>query len=216
MKARESIESKPLIAVLLRDARPTARELEGRPNILDLRDGVADGRDPRKAREAKLRRNLAIHKLTAIWRDAEAAGQLGRLPDDIRFFVEGLKRASGGKLPKPRIGRPRDRHHSLRRILIDLRMQDEPAACNPAPRKLQDTLKAVAKNLNITSEETGGITIMAVSYAEIREIYYDHSPEFRDAVKATVAMRELLKEARAKAARAKPQRRAIFHRKNPG
>jgi hypothetical protein len=185
------------LAKLLRYARPTKRELEGQPNLLDLRNGVANVHNPRKARETCLRRNLAIHTLTAIWRDAEAAGQLGRLPDDIRFFVEGLKRANGGKLPKPRIGRPRDRHHGLRRILIYRRIQDELAARNPAPRKLQETLKAIAKNLNITSEETGGITIMAVSYAEIREIYYDHSPEFRDAVKATVAMRELLNEARA-------------------
>jgi hypothetical protein len=184
-------------AILLRYARPTKRELEGRPNILDLRDGVADELDPRKAREAKLRRNSAIHELTKIWRDATKAGQLDQLPPDIRFFVEGLIRSNGGKLPKPRIGRPRDRYRSLRRTLIYLRMQDKLAACNPAPRKLQETLKAIAKNLNITSEETGGITINTISYAQIREIYYDRSPEFRDAVFITVAMRELLNEVRA-------------------
>jgi hypothetical protein len=185
------------LVMLLRDARPTKRELDGRPNILDLRDGVADVPDPRKAREAKLRRNRAIHELTAVYRDAKKTGQLGRLDADIRFFVEGLIRANSGKLPKPRIGRPRDRYHGLRRILIYLRIQDELAARNPAPRKLGETLKAIAKDLKITSEETGGITIRSISYAEIREIYYDRSGEFRDAVKANVAMRELLNEARA-------------------
>jgi hypothetical protein len=182
--------------MLLRYARPTGRELEGRPNLLVLRDGAVDAVDPRKAREATLQRNLAIHQLTVVWRDAKKAGQLGRLPADVRFFVEGLIRENGGKLPKPRIGRPRDRYHSLRRILIYLKLQGELTARKPPPRKLQATLKDIAKNLNITSEETGRGTIRAVSYEEIREIYYDRSPEFQDAVKATIAMRELLNEAR--------------------
>jgi hypothetical protein len=183
--------------MLLRYARPTARELEGRPNLLDLRNGIADEADLRKAREARLRRDLAIHRLMVVWHDAKTRGQLGQLPTDIRFFVERLIRENDGKRPRLRIGRPRDPRHSLRRILICLKLQEELTARKPPPRKLQDTLKDIAKNLNITSEETGGVTIRAVSYQEVREIYYDRSPEFQDAVKGTVAMRELLNEARA-------------------
>jgi hypothetical protein len=151
------------------------------------------------ARETKLRRNSAIHELTAKYHEAIKANQLDRLLPEVRFFIE-----ARAKLPKPPIGRPRDRYHTLRRILVYLKVQEELAKRKPPHRQLQVTLKAIAKSLNITADETGGITIKSISYAEIREIYYDRSSEFRDAIRATVAMRELLSEARGKTSRTEP------------
>jgi hypothetical protein len=146
-----------------------------------------------RARETTLRRNRAIHELTAMYQEAKKAGRLDRLLLDVRFFIEERARA---KLPKPPIGRPRDRYHTLRRILVYLKVQEELAKRKPPPRKLTATLKAIAKSLNITADETGGITINSLSYSEVREVFYDNSPEFQDWVRATVFMGERLKQVR--------------------
>jgi hypothetical protein len=145
------------------------------------------------ARETKLRLNRAIHELTAMYQEAKKAGRLDRLLLDVRFFIEERARA---KLPKPPIGRPRDRYHTLKRILVYLKVQEELAKRKPPPRKLTATLKAIAKSLNITADETGGITINSLSYSEVREVFYDNSPEFQDWVAVTAFMRELSKQAR--------------------
>jgi hypothetical protein len=95
---RKSFEPEPLIAALLRDARPTACELEGRPNLLDLRDAQREGReindtpDPRKGREAVRARDLARAELVWLYRKAKRAHTLDKFQPDARFFIKDLMR----------------------------------------------------------------------------------------------------------------------------
>jgi len=199
MKPRKSMKQSRTSLELLRDAMPTARELEGRPNTLELRDAQREGRhlddtpNATKAREAKLRQNLAIHELSATYLEYKTAGRLNQLDISVRLFIEARIRANGGKLPRPRIGRPRDPHHDFRRVLIYLKIREEICARRPAPGQLTATLKSIASNLNITSDQTGGKAILRVSYAEMREIYYDRSKDFLELVGAIMGLRELLK-----------------------
>jgi hypothetical protein len=120
MEAGKSPKPEPLIDVLLRDAQPTVRELEGRPNVAVVRDARQAGReiydtpDPRKARETARARDLAHAELVRLFRDAKKHG-LDEIRVDVRFFVENLIRANGGKLPKLSLppGRPRNWHQMM-------------------------------------------------------------------------------------------------------
>jgi len=94
------------IPVLLRDAQPTWREIDGEPN-------------ERKQQERRHARDAATDTLMRMHRDAEERDALARLDPRIRNFVADLKTRNRmlhrKRLPKPKGGRPfGDRERRLR------------------------------------------------------------------------------------------------------
>jgi hypothetical protein len=172
-----------LISLLLRDARPTARELEGRPNVLDVRDALQAGReiddapDPRKAREAARARDLACAELVRLYREAKTARALDKLRVDARFFVERLIRINGGKLPKLRLppGRPRDRLD--KGLVVYLAVLQELDALGPGRGNKTKAIETVARRHNRSQQD-------------VRDIFYNRHPEWRETVRLELALRQ--------------------------
>jgi hypothetical protein len=176
-----------LISLLLRDARPTARELEGRPNVLDVRDAQQLGReiddtpDPRKAREAARARDVAHAELVRLYREARRAHALDKLRIDARFFVENLIRQNGGKLPKLRLppGRPPNRQKML---IIHLAVLEELEALGPGRGRKTKAIEAVAQRFGRAPQV-------------VRDIFYNRHPEWRETVTLELALRQEWMEA---------------------
>jgi len=173
--------------LLLRDARPTARELEGRPNVLEVRDAQQAGReiddtpDPRKAREAARARDLARAELVHLYREAKRAHALNKLSFDARFFVEDLIRANGGRLPKLRLppGRPRKRHEMM---VVHLAVLEELDALGPGHGNKTNAIEAVARRYHRRSQD-------------VRDIFYNRHPEWSEAVRLSIALRQVWMQA---------------------
>jgi hypothetical protein len=176
------------IDTLLRDANPTWRELQGRQNVLDLRDAQQEGRaiedrpDPKKARAAVERRATATYELLVRYRAALTTGSIKALDYRVLVFCERLRRQNRGKLPGPknkallprrRRGRTEDRHFKL---LIYLAVIEEIAKRGGRRGATIPALRFVADRF-------------AKSYELVRRIYYDRSPEWRHDVAATLALR---------------------------
>jgi hypothetical protein len=175
----------------LRDANPTCRELQGRPNVLDVRDAtqagsvIEDQPDPVKGQVVADRRANATAELLRHYREARKAGLLGELDCRVRFFVERLKRQNRGKLPgaknkallpRRRRGRPKDQHFKL---LIYLAVIEE-------IDKRGDGHGATVAALNSVADR------FAKSYQLVRGIFYDRSPEWLHDVEMTLALRECI------------------------
>jgi hypothetical protein len=187
IRTRKSFKPEPIIALLLREARPTARELEGRPNILDVRDAQRAGReiddtpDPRKAREAARARDIARAELVHLYREAKRACALDKLSLDIRFFAEDLIRANGGKLPKVTLppGAPRK---FGQRLLIALAVQEELSRLGPKRGMVTMAIKAVAERYGRSMQH-------------VRDIFYNRHPDWQEALSLEIAVRQVLREA---------------------
>lgn len=172
-----------MISSLLRDARPTARELEGRPNVLDVRDARFAGReiddtpDPRKARDAARARDLACAELVRLYCEAKRARALDTLRVDARFFVERLIRMNGGKLPKLRLppGRPRDRLSNG--LVVYLAVLKELDALGPGHGNKTKAIQAVARRHGRSPQD-------------VRDIFYNRHPEWKETVRLELALRE--------------------------
>jgi hypothetical protein len=140
---RNTFLNHPELRLLLAEAFPPTRELQHA--------------------KAKRRSNLARRGLIGMFEQNE-------LPPEARFWVELLIESNAGKVPRLKTGRPRDPDHDTRRALIFARIQEELVTSKPPPGERQRALKAIAQNLNIPFN---GKVILSLSYAEIREIYYD-------------------------------------------
>ena len=154
------------IPVLLRDAQPTWREIDGEPN-------------ERKQQERRHARDAATDTLMRMHRDAEERDALARLDPRIRNFVADLKTRNRmlhrKRLPKPKGGRPfGDRERRLR-LAIEIREKIE--ALGIKRGSVEAALLEVADRLG-------------VSYDYLREIHYDRDPEWRRAVKAELGRRK--------------------------
>jgi hypothetical protein len=177
-----------LIADLLRDANPTWRERQGRPNLLELRDAHSLGRpiedrpDPMRAQDVAERCANATAELLRLYREARKDGLLGELDYRVRFFCERLKLQNRGKLPgaKNKALRPRrrrgpeeDEHFKL---LIHLAVLDEIAKRGGKRGAVKQALESVAERY-------------ARSRQTVRGIYYDRSPEWQRDVELALALR---------------------------
>jgi hypothetical protein len=166
---------------LLRDARPTARELKGRRPWVEVRNARNEGRDIedkpnlRKAREAARARDIARAELLHLYLDARKTRQLTRLDPEIRILVEDLIRANGGKLPRLTLppGRPSNLHQKM---VIHL---------------------AVLRELEVVGRKRGAvgkaIASVALRYKKspevVRDIFYNRQPLWLKAVKLSLALR---------------------------
>jgi len=146
----------------VRDARREGPEIEDKP-------------DQKKARQAAQARDVARAELMQLYRIARKARQLDQLPFDVRFFVEDLIRANGGKLPELRLppGRPRSWHKMM---VIHLAVLEELEALGPGHGNKMKAIKAVAQRFNKRWED-------------VRDIFYNRHPDWSEAVRLSIALR---------------------------
>jgi hypothetical protein len=149
------------LPVLLRDAQPTWREIDGEPNAHRRRERIRS-------------RDTAIDALTKMYRDAQKRGATARLDVRVRNFCEGLKSRNRGRLPKSKGGRPTGEH---RRLLLAIKVHEAIEARGNRRGSVESALSEVASRLG-------------VSYDHLRDIHYDRDPKWRRAVKAELARRK--------------------------
>src|SRR5262249_62434819 len=104
-------------SVLLRDAQPTRREIDGEPNLRERRERIALAKSARGV-------------LMRMHRDAEKRRSLHRLDPRVRNFIEGVKARNGGRPPKPKRGKPPG-HRNNKSFLLAVKVQE----ANEAPRR---------------------------------------------------------------------------------
>jgi hypothetical protein len=159
-KPRKGEKYIPELAVLLRDAQPTWREIEGEP---DLRKQQSNKRD----------RELAIDELVTIYNDHEKQARLCELPADVRMFCRRLKQQNGGKLPRRKGGRPVDLH---RRLQIAMGVVDAIEGKEGAPKGVEQAIAFVASKFMVVART-------------VRDIHYDRDPDWMVEVEAELARR---------------------------
>jgi hypothetical protein len=101
---------------------------------------------------------------------------------DARFFVERLIRMNGGKLPKLRLppGRPRDRRNKA--LVVYLAVLKELDALGPGHGNKTKAIEAVARCYRKSPED-------------VRDIFYNRHPEWRETVRLELALRQEWMEA---------------------
>jgi hypothetical protein len=151
----------------VRDAQRAGREIDDTP-------------DPRKAREAARARDIARTELVHLYQEAKRAHALDKLSLDIRFFIEDLIRANGGKLPKLRLppGRPRNPHKMM---LVHLAVLEELDALGLGHGNITKAIETVARRVHRRAQD-------------VRDIFYNRHPEWQEAVRVSIALRHVLKE----------------------
>jgi hypothetical protein len=159
-KIRKGEKYVPEIPILLRDAQPTWREIEGEP-------------DPKKQKENKRKQDDATDHLITIYCDRQEQGRLDELDRQVLSFCEQLKSRNGGKLPRRIGGRPENSH---RRILIAISVMDAINQKGGARGAVEQAFKEVAVKFDITPRS-------------VRDIYYDRDPEWMDDLNAEIARR---------------------------
>jgi len=180
-KQRKTREESPPTAFLLRDAEPTARELEGRPSLLELREAriagytIDDTPDPDKAKVAARNREIATDALVGLFLDAQRENRIGQLDPSLMSFIDAIRHRNAANLPKRKGGRPTDQN---RRMLARLIVLDELKRRGGNHGDVKAALDA-AKNR------------LGCSYELVRGAYYDHSPEWKLALKYSIALRSL-------------------------
>lgn len=158
--------------MLLRDAQPTYREIEGEP-------------EPRKRRQAERARDLAIDRLIKMYREAKKAGKLGQLDFRVRTFCEELKKRNHGQLPKAKGGRPTAEH---RRLLIAVHLQSAIERRGEKHGSKEQAFKEIAANDDLFDQRRRSPQ-WATRYEYVKEIYYDSDPDFRRAVAVELDLR---------------------------
>jgi hypothetical protein len=157
----------PEIDILLRDAVPTWTEIEGEP------DGL-------KRRKRRRECDGARDDLVRLYRDAQKRGTLHNLDIRIRHSCEQLADQNGGQLPRAlNTGRPADEH---RRLLIAVHVRESIEARGGKRGSVIAALDEVAKR-------------HALSFDQVRDIYYDPNPEWRRTVEVELNRRTLEAEA---------------------
>ena len=156
-------------AVLLRDAQPTWHEIEGEP-------------DPRKRRENRRARDIAIDQLVTIFAECERRGQLHELPPEGQILYKQWKRQHGGELPRRKGGRPTDEH---KKLWIAVSVAEALAAQAGKRKSVTQAIRHVHETLIFNEKRC------VVPEATIRDYYYDPDPEWRRAFKAELAWRAL-------------------------
>jgi hypothetical protein len=138
-KPRQNKDTRGL-QVLLRDAQPTRREIDDEP-------------DGHKRRERERARDTAIDVLIRIVRTKRFQGKtLGALEQlRVNNFIRELMARNGGRLPKPKGGRPQEHPRRLRIVAEVLG---------------EDTESTDAALLKVAAR-------LGMSYAYVKECYYD-------------------------------------------
>jgi hypothetical protein len=161
----------PLLPILLRDAMPTWFEIEGE-------------KDTRKRKANELKRDKATAELMRLYRRANAAGKLRQLDVQVRHFCEKVikcDKARAEAAGKARTGAPDQSDCRMKiavAVALEIEARDGQHGC------VEAALKAVAVRFKR-------------EYAAVRKIHYETDPDWRRALKASIAMRKL--EALAKA-----------------
>jgi hypothetical protein len=111
-----------------------------------------------------------------LYREAKRAGALDKLRVDARFFVERLIHMNGGRLPKLRLppGRPRDR--LSKRLVVHLAVLKELDALGPRHGNKTKAIEAVARRHGRSPQD-------------VRDIFYNRHPEWRETQAGTRAAR---------------------------
>jgi hypothetical protein len=173
-KRRKSEKYVSHVAVLLRDAQPTWRELHP-----IHRNGKSD---IHKQRECIHACKLAADELLKMYWTAKRHGTMAQLDIRVRNFCERMKAGNGGVLPKPKGGRPTDVRH---RFLIAVEVQEARDTRGRKYGSLEQALQEVSKRRKI-------------SYDHVKDSYDGRGARFvfipfkewRLAVKAEVALRK--------------------------
>jgi hypothetical protein len=152
----------PEIPTLLRDAQPTWREIEGE-------------RDASKRRERKRAQNIATDALVTMYRNiGDVVTLLDIFDPRIRIFCEDLKAHNGGRVPRPKGGRPPNENKRLR---IAASVREAIEAGGKRRGSVDAALEKAADRFH-------------VSYDTVRDIYYDRDPEWRRIVGVELARRK--------------------------
>jgi hypothetical protein len=180
----ERLTSRGLLPQLLRDARPTRREIEDEP-------------DARKRQDQKRARDSVIYELIKAGQTRMLRGErLGALDlCRIRNFCKDLGAARNRKrgLPKPNGGRPKESPARLRlAVAIWEAFETNRKKPKSEREKASSVLEKVAHRLH-----------KKLSY--VREVYYDRDPEWRRAVEAELFVSQ--ENAEIEASRAEIKRR---------
>jgi hypothetical protein len=159
-KPRKGENYVPEFAVLLRDAQPTTREIEGETDLS-------------KRRQNERARDIAIDELVTIYGDHEKQGRLGKLPPDVLTFFNRLKQQNAGKLPRRKGGRPTDLH---RRLQIAMCVIEKIEGKRGPPKKVGQAIADVAAEFMITART-------------VRDIHYDRDRDWMHERDAELARR---------------------------
>jgi len=159
-----------LIPVLLRDAQPLYREIEGEPDI-------------HKRRERERARDTAKGELFKLYRDAEKRKAVHRFPLELKWFVEAEKARNNGVLPRALGGCPAKEHE---RLLVAVYLQEAIAALGKRRGRVKLALHEAADHFRL-------------SYDHVRDIHYNRDrdlddrelEEWRRLVKIELACRKL-------------------------
>jgi hypothetical protein len=170
-RRRDPIKTREL-PVLLRDAQPTWHEIAGKPN-------------QRKRRERERARVSALEVLMRMYREAEERGALGQLDPRIRNCIEGEKARNGGRLPKPKGGKPLG-HRDNKRFLLAVQVQEAIEARGEKRGSVAEALEEVAEREGRNEEGPSDRDLND----RLREIHYDRDPEWRRDVKLELARRK--------------------------
>jgi hypothetical protein len=160
-RRRKGIKYTRELPILLRDTQPTWREIDGEPNA-------------HKRRERIRARDSAIDELMKIYRDAEKRGVLAQLDIRVRNFCEVLKSRHGGRLPKPKGGRPPDERG---RFSLALEVEQTRDATGKKRGSIEQALKDVSQRRKL-------------SYDYVRDVYYGPDRMWRLAIKAELALKK--------------------------
>jgi hypothetical protein len=181
-RPRKGHKYNPELAVVLRDAQPTWREIKGEKNV-------------HKRRERRALAISARDELIKMHRDAEKRGALAQLDIRVRNFYEAEKARNRthhrARLPKPKGkgGRPMDQHHRLLLVVKVHEEIDRLRACQhvspdaagrqthrSARRLVQIHEMATADRRNRRGRVKLALTRVAarsgLSYDRLRDIYY--------------------------------------------
>jgi hypothetical protein len=161
-KPRKSRHYPAEIDTLIRAAQPTYAEIEGEP-------------DPDKRRERERERDIATDELIRISQSRKLFNQLSRTRQfEVRWFIEGLKRARG-EFPTRKGGRPPDEH---RRLLLAVKMAELVEGGATATQAIQAGFKW--SNAEFGSPATIGA---------VNDIFYENDPEWQRLVRVELARR---------------------------
>jgi hypothetical protein len=157
------------VAVLLRDAQPRWREIEGEPDL-------------RERRRNERRREIAIDEIVTIYRDYKEQGRLRELPPGLLIYCRRLKSQNSGKLPKRKGGRPPDEH---KKLLIAVNVAEALAEQTGRQKSVTQAVRHVHNTLLINGKRC------TVPENTIRDYYYDRASGFQEAIAVELACRRI-------------------------
>jgi hypothetical protein len=147
----------PEIAVLLRDAQPTLREIEGEPDLRKRQNNIRN-------------RDIAVDELVTIFRDHEKQDRLDELPAEVQIRCKKWKQQNGGRLPRRKGGRPTDEQ---KKIWIAVSVAEALRAQTGKRKSVTQAVRHVHETLIFNGKRR------TVPVPTIRDYYYDPDSEWR-------------------------------------